>query len=104
MADVSGILHQTSLANTPAIVTSAGTALAVNQYRGSWSIQNLGTNPLFVLLGSGASSTVFHWVLKGSTIADDGTGGSVAQEAGTLYTGIITVAGTSPRFVVMETN
>lgn len=104
MADVSGILHQTSLANTPSILTSAGTALVKNEYRGSWSIQNLGTNPLFVLMGSGASTTVFHWVLKGATIADDGTGGSVAQESGTLYTGIITVAGTSPRFVVMETN
>lgn len=104
MADTTAILHATHLANTPSILTSAGTAIASNVERGSWSIQNLGTNPLFVLLGSGASSSVFHFVLKGSSVADDGTGGSVAQEAGTLYTGIITVAGTSPRFVVMETN
>ncbi len=104
MADVSAVLHQTSIANTPSILTSAGTALASNQYRGSWSIQNLGTNPLFVLLGTGASTTVFHWVLKGGSGTDDGAGTTIAQEAGTVYTGIITVAGTSPRFVVMETN
>lgn len=104
MADSSTILHQTYLANTPAILTSGGDVLVKNDYRGSWSIQNLGTNPLFVRMGTGASSTVFHWVLKGSSVADDGTGGSVAQENGTLYTGIISATGTSPRFVVMETN
>lgn len=103
MADVSGILHQTSLANTPAI-SSSTTALAANQGRGAWMIQNLGTNPLFVLFGSGASTSVFHVVLKASTGNDDGTGGSVAQESGTVYTGIITIAGTSPRYTVLELN
>lgn len=104
MADVSAILHQTSQANTPSILTSAGTALVANQYRGAWMIQNLGTNALFVLLGSGASTSVFHVVLKAATGADDGSGGTVAQESGTVYTGIITVAGTSPRFTVLEMN
>lgn len=88
--------------NTPSILTSAGTALAANQARISWSIQNLGTNPLFVLRGSGASSTVFHTVLKGATAPDDGTGGFIAEESGAVYNGIITVGGTSPRFVVYE--
>lgn len=94
--------YTTLNANTPSILTSAGTALASNPARISWSIQNLGTNPLFVLRGSGASSTVFHTVLKGSTGTDDGTGGFIAEEAGTIYAGLITVAGTSPRFVVFE--
>lgn len=65
-------------------------------------IQNLGTNPLFVRFGAGASSTVFHIVLKGATVQDDGTGGSVAQEVGTMWTGVVSIAGTSPRYTAME--
>lgn len=95
-------IASTQAANTPSILTSAGTALAANTKRISWSIQNLGTNPLFVLRGASASTTVFHTVLKGATAQDDGTGGFMAEEAGTVYNGIITVAGTSPRFVVFE--
>lgn len=87
--------------NTPSIASDA-TALAANTSRLAWSIQNLGTNPLFVRLGSGASTSVFHIVLKGGTGNDDGTGGSVAQEAGVIYTGVITIAGTSPRYTVLE--
>lgn len=101
MADVTGIIYQHSQANTPAI-QSAATALASNPARGAWMVQNLGTNPLYVLMGTGASTTVFHVVLKGGTANDDGTGGSIAQESGTVYTGIVTVAGTSPRYVATE--
>jgi hypothetical protein len=96
------VTQGTKNVNVPAIVTSAGTAIAANEARVSWSIQNLGTNALFVLRGSGASTSVFHTVLKGGTGNDDGTGGSISEEAGTIYTGIITVAGTSPRFVITE--
>jgi len=88
-------------ANTPSIA-SAATALAANTARIGWSIQNLGQNVLYVLLGSGASSTVFHVALKAGTANDDGTGGSVSQEVGSVYNGIITVAGTSPRYTVLE--
>lgn len=91
----------TANANTPAIISSA-TALAANPNRTGWQIQNTGTNPLFVLLGSGASSTVFHTVLKGGTGASDGTGGSISQTNGVIYNGIITTAGTSPLYVVLE--
>jgi hypothetical protein len=87
--------------NTPAILSSA-TALAANNARIGWSIQNLGTNPLYVLLGSGASTTVFHYVLKGGSGNDDGLGGSYEQANGVVYTGIITIAGTSPRYVATE--
>ena len=93
---------QTASINTPSIVTSAGTALAANDSRYAWSIQNTGTNPLFVRLGGTASSTVFHYVLKGGTGNEDGTGGSVSEASGAVYTGLISVAGTSPRFVVRE--
>lgn len=101
MADAVSVLHQTQTANTPAIA-SATIALAANPARSAWMIQNLGTNALFVLLGTGASTTVFHAVLKAGTGNDDGTGGSLAQENGTIYTGAITIAGTSPRYVVTE--
>lgn len=102
MADRIAIIAPMSAANTPTIVTSAGTAIAANAVRGGWQIQNLGTNPLFVLLGTGASTTVFHAVLKAGSVADDGLGASISQMAGVIYTGVITVAGTSPRFTVLE--
>jgi len=101
MADRQGIICPVGTANTPEIA-SATTALAANEARCSWSIQNLGQNPLFVRRGSGASTTVFHHVLKAATANDDGTGGSVSEEAGVVYDGIITIAGTSPRYVVTE--
>lgn len=95
------INYQTTAANTPSIA-SAATALASNTKRIAWNIQNLGQNALFVLLGSGASSSVFHFVLKAGSANDDGTGGAVGQETGVIYTGIITIAGTSPRYTVLE--
>ena len=96
-----GANYNTGNSNTPAIA-SAATALAANTARVGWQIQNLGTNPLFVLLGSGASSTVFHQVLKAGTGNDDGNGGVMGQNSGTIYDGIITIAGTSPRYTVLE--
>lgn len=97
-----GAIRPTRQINTPAIATAAGDALAANTERKSWSIQNLGTNPLFVRLGGTASTSVFHYILKGATGADDGTGGSINESAGVIFTGVISVAGTSPRFVVRE--
>lgn len=101
MADRIAIIYPTKESNTPAIV-SAATALAANTRRGGWMIQNVGTNALFIRLGTGASTTVFHVVLKAGTGNDDGTGGSISQMEGTVYTGIITIAGTTPRYVVLE--
>ncbi len=95
-------ITSTQNSNTPSIVTSAGTALVANPARIGWAIQNVGTNPLFVLLGSGATSSVFHFVIKGGTGDSDGLGGSLSFFDGTIYDGIITVAGTSPKFVVLE--
>jgi len=95
------IVYQTQASNTPSIASST-TALAANPKRIVWNIQNLGQNPLFVLLGTGASTSVFHFVLKAGTANDDGTGGTVGMEEGVIYTGVITVAGTSPRYTVLE--
>lgn len=99
---MSDIIYQTTgNLNTPAIVADA-TALSANTARIGWMIQNLGQNALFVRLGSGASTSVFHFVLKAGTANDDGTAGSYSQMEGVIYTGIVTIAGTSPRYTVME--
>ena len=101
MADVQSIICSKSVANTPSILTDA-TGIPANAQRAGWSIQNTGTNPLFVRLGGTASDTVFHYVLKGGTGDKDGLGAMVAQTSGTVFTGAISVAGTSPKYVVME--
>lgn len=95
------IVYPTQSSNTPS-VQSAATALAANTARIGWSIQNQGTNVLYVLLGSGASTSVYHFTLKAAAGAADGSGGSIAQTAGVVYDGIITVAGTSPSYTVLE--
>lgn len=86
--------------NTPAIATGA-TALSSNEARVYWQIQNLGQNPLFVRMGTGATTSLFHMVLKGGSADDDGLGGSYSSQE-VVYTGDITVAGTSPRYTVTE--
>lgn len=102
MADASAVLSQsTNATNTPSIA-SATTALAANPARTQWSIQNLGMNPLFVRFGASASTSVFHVVLKAATANDDGTGGVISQDVGAIYGGIVTIAGTSPRYTVLE--
>jgi len=101
MADRIAIIAPMSGANTPSVASDA-TALAANAVRGGWQIQNQGTNALFVLLGSGASTTVFHMVLKGGTGAKDGLGASYGEDGGSVYTGIVTVAGTTPSYTVLE--
>jgi tagatose-1,6-bisphosphate aldolase len=101
MAGSNGSTFSTQAANTPTVQTGA-TALAKNPARIAFMIQNQGTNVLYVLLGAGASTTVYHNTLKACTVAGDGTGGAIAMEAGTVYNGIITVAGTSPSYTVLE--
>jgi hypothetical protein len=101
MADKRMIIRPASEANTPEILASA-TAIANNGSRSAWNIQNLGTNTLYVRLGDGATTSVFHFALKAGSVNDDGTGGSVSQTSGVVYTGIITVAGTDPRYTIME--
>lgn len=73
-------IRPTSAVNTPSI-SSSSTALASNPKRLGWLIQNLGTNPLFVLLGNSASTTVCNLILKAGTAQDDGTGVVVGIQA-----------------------
>lgn len=101
MADIYGVECRLGVANTPAISSSA-TALAANNQRGAFMIQNLGMNTLYVLYGTGASTSNFHVALKAATANDDGTGGSLAMEGVAMWTGPVTIAGSSPRYVVTE--
>jgi len=94
--------NSTQGVNTPSVITSAGEVLAANTDRYSWTIQNVGQNPIFVRYGGTASTTVFHAVLKAGTADSDGLGGSTGQEGSTVFTGSITIAGTTPKVVVTE--
>jgi hypothetical protein len=95
------IVYQTKNANTPSLA-SATTAIVANEKRRGWFIQNQGTNPVYVLLGSGATTSVFHVALKACTAVNDGVGGTFSQTDGTVYTGVITVAGTALSYTVLE--
>ncbi len=101
MADLYGVQARLGVSNTPSIASDV-TALAANPARGAFLIQNLGTNALFVRFGTGASTSVFNVVLKASSGADDGTGGTFAMEGATIWTGVISIAGTAPRYTVTE--
>jgi len=93
---------QAQLTVSSGIITSAGTILAANSGRVSYKIQNLGTNPLFVKEGAGASTTVFDYILAAGTGVDNGTGASYDSGDSQVYIGIITIAGTTPRATASE--
>jgi len=92
----------TKTINRSGIITSAGTLLAANEARASYMIQNCGTEALFVKRGTGASITDFDFSLGAGTGDDDGNGGFYESPADQVYTGIITIAGTTPRVVASE--
>ena len=89
-------ITQTTRINVPSIQTSNGIVIPSNSERLGWSIQNLGTNALFVCLGSTASTSIFHFVLKGGSVNDDVLGALISETTGTIYTGAISVFGCSP--------
>lgn len=85
--------------NAPVLLTSSnttnGVVLSSKANRIGWSIQNQGTNVVYVCLGTGASSTQLHYTLKGGTGAADGLGGSISFFGPGMYSGVVSVAGTS---------
>jgi hypothetical protein len=89
----------TQATNTPSIIagngSSAVTLLAANQARIGFSIQNVGTTTAYILFGASASSTVYHYAVKGGSSDNDGLGGSISFFTGAVYDGIITVYGAS---------
>lgn len=97
----SAVQNTISVANAFPGAQTSTTALLANPAREWFQIQNQGTNPLFIFYGTGASSSVYHYILKGATGAADGTGGSFSSQAA-VYRGIVTIAGTSPSYSVVE--
>ena len=97
-ANITGPSTEQVTSGTAALNATA-TASAANPERKSITIQNQGTNTLYIALGSGASATVYHFSLNGCVTAKDGKGGSVNVDD---YTGIITAGGTSPSYTVTE--
>jgi len=97
-ATLEGYMEGNTTSNTPSIKSST-TAAEANESRNGILIQNLGTNTLYVRWGSGASTSLFHAALKAGDANDDGKGGSIYKNK---YTGIVTVAGTSPRYTTDE--
>jgi len=96
-------LHNTHLRkSTNSGIASATTALAASEGRANYFIQNLGTNALFVKEGASASVTDFTFVLAAGTVNDNGTGGSKSSEVDGCWTGIISIAGTSPRYTITQ--
>lgn len=84
------------------VQSSDATAAEPNEARMSYKIQNLGTNVLFVKEGDSASTSDADHVLPGGSGNDDGEGGFYEMPAGQVYTGIITIAGTSPRYTIIQ--
>lgn len=96
-------LHTAKLRkSTNSGIISAATAALPNEARYNYFIQNLGTNPLFVKEGLSASTTDFTCILGASGVQDDGSGGSISCGDDGIWTGAITVAGTSPRYTITE--
>lgn len=79
----------------PAIQTSSGDIGTVANEQTVF-VQNLGTSPLFIRKGTGASATVFHVCIGGGTADDDGTGGTAFIND---WIGVISVYSSAPRFV-----
>lgn len=78
--------------NSAPITAAADITLAAGE---RLFIQNLGTNPLFVRRGTGATASLFNYVLPAGGTADDGTGGSLVVDD---FIGAVSFAGTSVRY------
>lgn len=83
------------------ILTATGDVLAARADRLHFKIQNLGTTVMYLKLGTGASASDFDFILPASYVQDDGHGG-IVEDAGSMYTGIVSVFGTSIRYNVLE--
>ncbi len=92
---------QSTQAAFSAVQTST-TALVANIARIAFSIQNQSTNILYVKCGASCSSSDYTWTLKACSATADGTGSLVSMEAGVVYNGLITIAGTNPSYSVLE--
>jgi len=84
------------------VITSNGTLFDSNPSRRYWFIQNVGTVPIFVKFGAGASATSFNAIIHGGTSDSDGTGGTASSDNPISYTGDISVYSTNLKVVAYE--
>ena len=81
------------------VKSGAGDAIQANLNRTDFQIQNQGTNVLYMKFGTGATTTNYDMILTGCSVAANGTGGFYSNSG---YTGIVSVAGTSPSYTITE--
>jgi hypothetical protein len=96
------LVQSTINVSAQATGVTAGVVLASNERRVYAQVQNIGANPVYLLMGSGtASAANCHEILKAGTAATDGTGG-IFKTGTVVYTGAITVGGTAPTCLSYE--
>ena len=78
---------------------SNGTIIAANENRLELFVQNLATGALYVKYGANGNNTSFNFVLAANTASNAGDGGSLSDQA---YTGIVSVSGSTPRYICWE--
>lgn len=97
------IISQANSADTSSLVlTDNGIIFDSNPHRRYWFIQNVGTVPVFVKFGTGASATSFNAIIHGGTSDSDGTGGTASADNPISYTGDISVYSTNLKIVAYE--
>ena len=84
--------YQSTPSNFGPITSPAPIALALYD---ALYIQNLGTNPLFVKRGLGATTGSFSYIVAGGTSTDDGLGGSLVIDD---FIGSVSFTGSAPRY------
>jgi hypothetical protein len=82
----------TAPSNSAPITSAADITLAAGD---KLFIQNLDTDALFVRRATGATSSLFNYVLQGGGAADDGTGGALVVDD---FVGVVSFAGTTVRY------
>ena len=80
--------------------TNSVTVMDSSPHRKSFSVTNTGTNKIYVKLGTGCTSSSWHYALPGGGANDDGMGGSISVDG---YTGEVAVcAATTGRYHHVE--
>ena len=76
-------------------------ALGITNQRKSFSIQNQKAEVLYVKLGTGATTSIYHYILGAAGSAADGSGGSLSVDN---YTQAVSVAAFSgpPSYTMVE--
>ena len=99
---VTGARHilSSQVASVALADTTSATIMNSSEYRKSFIVTNTGTNKIYVKLGTGATSSSWHFALPGGGANDDGNGGSISVDG---YAGEVAVcAATTGRYHYVE--